>query len=251
MFYYNLNLSLLSIILFYKINNYTKKYYPEYYEKCIISISYNAIYYFTGINLFVKNIAKRLGFIKNKLNIFISPVTVYNLEFIKNGEVVLQTNIEELELIDYNPTDYDFIIHSENLNTNIQDVIVNKTIFYEIPKINVFTTLDYKFIMTKLITHTGISVDLRLFSDKFNYFILNNVITKKVILYLLRTNHNNVIISDDDLKDYKLMIIDQHANLLYVQHNQSISFGKHHYDILDIQSETEIACDILLEHVDN
>jgi len=78
-----------------------------------------------------------------------------------------------------------------------------------------------------------------------------NIITKKVILYLLRTQHTDIIISDNDLKDYKLMIIDQHANLLYVQHNQSISFGKYNYDILDIQSEIEIAGDLLLEHIDN
>ena len=104
--------------------------------------------------------------------------------------------------------------------------------------------------MTKIITSTGVIVDLRLFSDKFNYFVLNNIITKKVILYLLRTHHTDIIISDNDLKDYKLMIIDQHANLLYVQHNQSISFGKYNYDILDIQSEIEIAGDLLLEHID-
>ena len=252
MFYYNLNLSLLSIIFFYKVNNYTKKYYPAHYEKCIISMSYTAIYYFTGINLFVKNIAKRMGFIKNKINNFICPVTLYDLEFVKNGEIVLQTNIKALAFDnDYTIIDYDFIIHNNNLNANVQDHIVNKTIFYEIPKINAFYPVDYKFIMTKIITSTGVIVDLRLFSDKFNYFVLNNIITKKVILYLLRTHHTDIIISDNDLKDYKLMIIDQHANLLYVQHNQSISFGKYNYDILDIQSEIEIAGDLLLEHIDN
>ena len=253
MFYYNLNLSLLSIIFLYKLNNYVKKYYPVYYEKCVISISYNAIYYFTGVNLFVKNITKRTSFIKNKLNTFISPDIVYDLEFVKNGKLVLQTNIKTLTMDDtYINMDYDFIIHNDNLiNDTNQPLIVNKTIFYEIPKINVFKSVDYKFIMTKLITHTGVIVDLRLFSDKFNYFVLNNVITKKVILYLLRTNHTDVLISDDDLKDYKLMVIDQHANLLYIQHNQSISFGKHNYDILDIQSEIEIASDYLLKCVDN
>jgi hypothetical protein len=206
-----------------------------------MTVSYNTIYYFTGIQLFVKNTANRFGFIQNNINNFIHPITLFDLEFVKDSVVVLQTNIDIISTDNkYDNMDYDFIIHNDNSNTS-HETIVNKTIFYEIPKIKIFKPLCYKFIMTKLITHTGIAVEIQLFSDKSNYFVLNNVITKKVILYLLKTNHPDVVLSVNDLKDYKLMIIDQNANLLYVQHNQSISFGKHNYDILDIQTEIDIS----------
>jgi len=189
--------------------------YPEYYEKIIILILYNCVFYYSKIQMyFVK-----LNFIKSYF--LIKP---YDIEFIQNGQIVYKTYKSKLELITKKEIpSFDFIIYSDNQLYN--DIPVNKIIYYSIPKDFNYIKTTFKFIVIQLL-HKNITNNIVLSNNKYNYYIVNNLINDKFLLYFLNNVENYNITK---LTDYNLQIMDHNINQFSLSPTDKLLFNKEDY----------------------
>lgn len=195
-----------------------------------IYISYNAIYYYSKLEMQSKKMKKMLTktidnnpSLKNVLSLctnhFTNNINQNDVDFVKNGEIILSTNknilLNEPSIV---PDEFDFIVYSENTTVNNDVSVLHKKIFKQIP--NSFEDfqcekVDYKFIMLDIhLDDKQITLDLS--NDKFNYLIKNNELDKHFINYYLKKYlpHENVS-KNKDLHDcdYSIKYIDHNVNI--------------------------------------
>jgi hypothetical protein len=156
------------------------------------------------------------------------------IELIKDGYVNSNVYLhKEKNIIDhpmFNEIQYDFLLFSYKND----DAIVYKKILKEC-KIEEDLVLDVstvKFILTEIIVgDNAYKIDLS--NDKHNYYIVDNVIDKHVVSYLLNEysfNEKQIIL--DDVVDYTLKIIDNDANIYLLPPDKSIKILKDSYEII-------------------
>jgi hypothetical protein len=189
--------------------------YPEYYEKIIILILYNCVFYYSKIQMYFM----KLNFIKSYF--LIKP---YDIEFIQNGQIVYKTYKSKLELItEKEIPSFDFIIYSDNQLYN--DIPVNKIIYYSIPQDFNYIKTNFKFIVIQLL-HQNITNNIVLSNNKYNYYIINNLINDKFLLYFLNNVENYNITK---LTDYNLQIMDHNINQFSLSPTDNLLFNKDDY----------------------
>lgn len=189
--------------------------YPEYYEKIIILILYNCVFYYSKIQIYFS----KFNFVKSYF--LIKP---YDIEFIQNGQIVYKTYKSKLELItEKEIPSFDFIIYSDNQLYN--DIPVNKIIYYSIPKDFNYIKTTFKFIVIQLL-HKNITNNIVLSNNKYNYYIVNNLINDKFLLYFLNNVENYNITK---LTDYNLQIMDHNINQFSLSPTDNLLFNKDDY----------------------
>lgn len=189
--------------------------YPEYYEKIIILILYNCVFYYSKIQIYFM----KLNFIKSYF--LIKP---YDIEFIQNGQIVYKTYKSKLKLItEKEIPSFDFIIYSDNQLYN--DIPVNKIIYYSIPNDFNYIKTNFKFIVIQLL-HQNITNNIVLSNNKYNYYIVNNLINDKFLLYFLNNVDNYNITK---LTDYNLQIMDHNINQFSLSPSDTLLFNKEDY----------------------
>lgn len=189
--------------------------YPEYYEKITILILYNCVFYYSKIQMYFM----KLNFIKSYF--LIKP---YDIEFIQNGQIVYKTYKSKLKLItEKEIPSFDFIIYSDNQLYN--DIPVNKIIYYSIPNDFNYIKTTFKFIVIQLL-HQNITNNIVLSNNKYNYYIVNNLINDKFLLYFLNNVDNYNITK---LTDYNLQIMDHNINQFSLSPSDTLLFNKDDY----------------------
>lgn len=189
--------------------------YPEYYEKIIILILYNCVFYYSKIQMYFM----KLNLIKSYF--LIKP---YDIEFIQNGQIVYKTYKSKLKLItEKEIPSFDFIIYSDNQLYN--DIPVNKIIYYSIPNDFNYIKTTFKFIVIQLL-HKNITNNIVLSNNKYNYYIVNNLINDKFLLYFLNNVENYNITK---LTDYNLQIMDHNINQFSLSPTDNLLFNKEDY----------------------
>jgi hypothetical protein len=202
-----------------------------------IDLSYDAIYYYSKIQLLCKkmkkNIVKQIR--KNpNLNKILNKITKKSnendVEFIKDGNIILSINKNQLiddQLNTYIPNEYDFIIYSHNVTLDEEQSVLHKKIFKEIPKtLDEFDCekVDYKFIMMEVIMNDK-TLGIELSNNKRSYMVVNNQIDEKFIKYYIKKYlHPETKGYEDNLEinDYILKYIDHNVNINEVDKNHII-----------------------------
>lgn len=72
---------------------------------------------------------------------------------------------------------------------------------------------------------------INLKTDKYNYYLVGNVINKLFLQYYINVILNNINFIIDDDKLYSLELMDHEANMIYLDINQSITIDKTGYRI--------------------
>lgn len=161
----------------------------------------------------------KLNFIKSYF--LIKP---YDIEFIQNGQIVYKTYKSKLKLItEKEIPSFDFIIYSDNQLYN--DIPVNKIIYYSIPNDFNYIKTNFKFIVIQLL-HQNITNNIVLSNNKYNYYIVNNLINDKFLLYFLNNVDNYNITK---LTDYNLQIMDHNINQFSLSPSDTLLFNKEDY----------------------
>jgi len=155
------------------------------------------------------------------------------IELIKDGYVNSNIYLHNEKILDhpmFHEIPYDFLLFSYKNDNGV----VFKKILKEC-KIEEDLMLDVsnvKFLLTEIIVgDNAYKIDLS--NDKLNYYIVNNVIDKHVVSYLLNEyefNEKKIIL--DDVVEYTLKIIDDNANIYLLPPDKSIKILKDSYEIL-------------------
>lgn len=150
------------------------------------------------------------------------------LETTPMQSIVIQENITNI------PQEYDLIVFSD-ISDNLKPQ--NKICY---SALNDETDYKYdvsniKFISVNL-TYNKNQYDIKLKTDEFNYYIVNNVIDKVFLKYYLVHVLNIVLDKDTDFT-YKLEIIDNTVNVINLDINDSIIILKDGYNVSKDTSE--------------
>ena len=190
---------------------------PVFFDNFIIEVSYNCIYYYSKLQMEYTKIKSYINFVKNKLYI------PYDIEFIRNGEVVYKTYKTSIRYIKEIPQ-FDFIIYSDNKLYN--DIPVNKVVYNSIPSDFTYAKTNFKFIIVNFIQNNNV-VQLNLSNNKYNYYIVNNAINYNFLLYFLN-NIEKCKIQGTGI-DYKLQIMDHNINEIDVLPTECLIFNNDDY----------------------
>jgi len=115
-----------------------------------------------------------------------------NIEVVKDGEVILNTNIN----VELKKTEYDFMIYSNKLD---------KIIFTNNINVLEYTASNISFLLVELNIGNKEAIQIKFKNENYNYYIVNNRIDKEFILYFLRKYYKDRIdkySNDEILKLY-------------------------------------------------
>jgi len=222
------------------------------YQPLFVNIGYSSIYYYSYCQIQINKIKKYItpycslytkiigtsfnDFLKRNNLVFYPfifyPCTEKNkLTFFKNG-----TNVKEIPYIDNFiindiPANYDFIEISDYSSDN--NNFVNKICMVSIPSIEKikYELSNIKFMSICLIYNEK-KYDIYLSTEKYNYYIVGNVIDQIFLRYYLINilNEQSNAIPDDF--QYKLEVLDQNVNMITLTNIDSIVFNKDNYELI-------------------
>jgi hypothetical protein len=151
------------------------------------------------------------------------------IDFVKDGKILISYN-SEIEICICDNLDYDFILYNIPINNSFKNII-----YKHVPDNFNCIPLNYHFIQTNIkFNKTKESIKIHLNGDNYNYYTLNNFINNKFMLYFLKTYYPSEVsnLSDDEIMDYELEIIDNNVDFINVKSNQTLSFGEKQCKIL-------------------
>jgi len=196
------------------INEYLQHKFPEKYNEFLINSTYNVIYIYSKGQIVAYKIKNQIDSVLNKYKyiIYKKQYTKYNtIEYILDGNVLKKENLNNNN-IENVPTNYDFIVLSQNVcateNTSINKRIIKRLDDWD----NSFEMSDIQFIRVEVVHNdTKIKIDLK--TDSYNYYMVNNRIDGMFIKYFLK-KHTNGEMQFTNADDVTVHILDHNVNSL-------------------------------------
>jgi hypothetical protein len=206
--------------------------FPVSYQTFLIKTSIICIYAYTkvehAITKFV-NYLKKTKYVKT-FSKFIED-TFHSergdIDIIKFNIPIITTTKEKLM---YSlPVLYDFFIYSsKNSETNV----VDKVVFYDVPKDFNYSPCKYSFISSQIIVNDAI-YQIKFLNEKCNYLIINNKINRLLIAHILKEQFG--LHHDEITLKYKLDIIDNDVNVFSLDETQELIFEENKPTITNYQ----------------
>ena len=216
--------------ILYKLN------YNVNYINLMINLFHNFMYYKSIFEIKINRLSleakKWLEFYN--INIF-NQRLINDIEFVKDGKIVLVSSKEKLIDTDISKVDlalinYDFFIYSE-----IDKItgIINKKLIYD-NKVDL-RELDFKieksnylFLLFEVILPNDL-LKIDLMNENNNYIIVDNKISVSFLNYFLQRYHPDV-----EYKDLKLKILDQNVKEISINNKNELIIKKNEYKINNI-----------------
>ena len=204
----------------YFANYYLKRKYPQEYNKFLLETSLKIIYIGSVIQIKLKKITtyvyKTFPRIKQFLDNYNKIDDQDNIEYILDGKVIYLTSKEKIVNHIVNITKEDFIIYSDYVTANNNNVCTNKKIII-IPeqicsdKDFIYEVSDIKFMLCEInIGDKVYKITLKSDIENYNYYLVDNIIDKKFIIYYLIEFYNEDFSKSTDKFILKLIFKRRH-----------------------------------------
>lgn len=232
--------------LLFLLNDYFKRNYPYEYEMFYITTTYKLINIYSRCQILCKNsihyitynYPDLINFIQNFFNKNNHNKNNHNkndLQFIKDSNIIkLGKKNEYVTMKLINITDCDFILYSDyKQNNNISIKIINNINLLDKTETYQYELTDYKFLLVEFIIN-GKNYKINLSTDKYNFYVLDNILDEKFFLYYLK-----YYLPDRQNENYEnpkmfVKIIDHNVNSHLIDlERQYIQLGKTEYMIID------------------
>ena len=223
---------------------YMTNYYPMQYNAFLMEAAHFCILTYSKIQIFLdrqyRNLKKNSKF-KSYTDYFEGLVAQFfnpdvgNVEIIKDSQVFAYTTDEKLKELFYPAELMDFIIYSDKQESGQ----VNKIVFYNKPYNFSYEKCKFKFISLTVRFSENEQYNLKLLTDKENYFIVNNRLNKYLLCYLIRKQFG--IIKDETTVCYTLEIFDQDVNNITLTEKDEIVLELEKYTVQQMYSEVDAA----------
>jgi hypothetical protein len=220
MIYFITNLFKISFFAFL-VNDLLKNAYPETYNEILMNTTINVIYVYSLAQIKFKNIYDSLCKTNPRLKSYFDEYNnsknkhKNNLDFILDGKIIQSTQFQINSNMKLEK--YDFAIYSDYTTTNKETNCINKLLLsnLEISCDNIdYEVSDIRFLLCELIVNNDTSYKIDLKNDNYNYYLVNNIIDKKFIIYYLLNHYYKPMSFEDINKNDKfiLKIIDHNVN---------------------------------------
>lgn len=180
------------------------------------------------------------------INTYFGGITKTTLEFVKGGEVVYTCTMEKLEVITA-----DEVASLELITMMVTDIVSKDEIdfikiFQPLSNVNYVRILpteppeelkpeasNAKFILLEVVFNQDDKFKIDLETEKENYYLVNNVIDKKLLRYLLNCQHKkNILEMECDETKIRIDILDNNVTSHSIDFNKSIVILKDGYEII-------------------
>ena len=224
-------------ILSLLLNDYIRRTFPENYERIFINISLKCIYFYSNCQIIYNRLTNNFKeFVKT--NTYLNKIVnkIYKKEKINNE--ICEINNKSIIIkyfLDFSKIDFEnyknsFYIFSDNLNPHKN--CVNKVIFHRQPFTHDYEISNISFILLELKFKEN-TYEIKLKNNKFNYYIVNNILDKKFFIYYLY-NYQICDLTDDDVNNiekFDIKLIDQDINVkeLEITDDKFIIIKKNEY----------------------
>ena len=203
----------------YFANYYLKNKYPQEYNKFLLELSLRIIYTGSVIQIKLKKMTTYIYNTFPRIKNFLDSYNKIddnqdNVEYILDGKVIYLTSKEKIVNHIVNIVKEDFIIYSDYASANSENICINKKIIKTdsicSDKVFVYEVSDIKFMLCEVYIGDNI-YKINLKGDKYNYYLVDNIIDKKFIIYYLIEFYNEDFYKSTD--KFILKIIDNNVNI--------------------------------------
>lgn len=209
--------------------------FPSGFQSFVVEISYNCIYLFSKLQIFLSNSNEKLNNIidnnntllkiRSDIEHLLKPDISPAHEFIKDGKLI--------DLFNGSESDYDFSIVSWTDETNNY---INKKLDYDkdVHIVSLSTASDIKFILIEIKIGDNDPYKIDLKTDKFNYYLVENKFNKQFFIFYLQNYLEIKEIKYDE--KITLKIIDQDINTFefeFTDKDESIVLEKNGYKFIN------------------
>ena len=226
---------------------FLNSFFPNQYQSMLLNISFNLILMYSYAEFYMSKIynSDQFSKIKHMIESINKKVNVNEIELIKNGSIICSysTNKKNISVEDLPLLSYDLIIVSnyfEEPNTESSKTI-NKAIYYKCNDTDKDKQLEHDYRKCKF---SFISVNVKIIrdekeelysislsNDNENYYVVGNKINKLFIYYLMKKRYN-IIFDDKNYEyEYKLILIDQNANIKTFSEKEEIILNENDYSV--------------------
>jgi len=220
-------------------NDYLRRNYPDKYNAFIITTSYNAIYLFSKCQIFAHKANNRLTeFTSNSPIIKQIVDTIYKKPIVRNELYKInelgETNVNYFDdsSFKYNMA-YTYIFADNENKTD--EGCVNMMMLHTHPFSTIYDISDVRFLLIEVkINDNTYKIDLQ--TEKYNYYLVNNVLDKNFFVYFLKHYHiqdlsqdNIVILNNLDKVDIKLIDNNVHVKEFEITDDKIITIKKDEY----------------------
>ena len=224
----------LKALFFFKLlNSYLKHEYPEHYNGYLMTVSFNAVYVFSVLQIQAKKICEYLYKTHPRLKSYLDEYSISkienidNIEFILDGKVIYLTDKEKIvnHIIDI--VKEDFIIYSDydskNVCTNKKIIITDSTISNCSENDFIYEVSDIKFLLCELYIGDKVyKITLKSDIENYNYYLVDNIINKKFIIYYLIEYYNEDFYKSTD--KFILKFIDNNVNVCELDITETVNY---------------------------
>lgn len=224
-------------------------YYPIQYNVFLVEVMHFCVLAYSKLQIFLdrqyRNLKKNpdlkgyTDYFEELCNSF--TINSGNIEVIKDSQVFVNTSVEKLDKNNHPPELMDFLIYSEKEESGR----VNKVLYYDIPDNFAYEKCKFKFVALTVSFSEKEQYNLKLCTDKENYYIVDNRLNKYLFCYLIMKQFG--IIKNESSVTYSVDIYDQNINNIILCEKDEIVLGIDKYIIRKIQSEngsgSELKCD--------
>jgi hypothetical protein len=222
-----------SILTCVLIADVVERRFPSGFQSFVVQISYNCIYLFSKLQIFISNSNEKLNNmidnnntllkIKNDIQNLLKPGILIAHEFIKDGKTIDLFNEGLFNEDLFNETDYDFSIVSWADETNSY---INKKLVYDKEQsiISLSAKCDIKFILIEIKIGDNDPYKIDLKTDKFNYYLVENKFNKQFFIFYLQNyleiteiNYDekiNLKLIDHDVNTFEIEFTDKHESIV-------------------------------------
>jgi hypothetical protein len=212
----------LKAFIFLKLlNNYLKHEYPEQYNDYLMTVSFNAVYIFSVLQIQAKKIQEYLYKTCPRLKSYLDEYSmskienINNVEFILDGKVIYLTDKEKIVNYIIDIIKEDFIIYSDydskNECTNKKIIVKDSTTSNCSDNDFIYQVSDIKFLLCELYIGDKVyKITLKSDMENYNYYLVDNIINKKFMIYYLIEFYNEDFSKSTD--KFILKLIDHNVN---------------------------------------
>jgi hypothetical protein len=223
---------------------YMTNYYPIQYNLFLVETAHFCVLTYSRLQILADRLYRNLkknpefksyaDYFEGLVAQFFNP-DVGNVEIIKDSQVFAYTTVEKLKEEHYPTELMDFLIYSDKQESGQS----NKVICYEKPYNFSYEKCKFKFISLTVRISEEEQYNLKLLTDKENYFVVNNRLNKYLFCYLIRKQFG--IIKDETTVCYTVEIFDQDVNNITLSEKDEIVLELEKYTVRQMYSEVDVA----------
>jgi hypothetical protein len=220
------------------LNDYLKRNFPDKYNEILISISYELIHFYSKGQILYNKFFMQIETIidanpqlKKIINdIYKKDIKRNEICQIKKDAIHIKSYTDNSETY-FEPDENSIYLFSDNENSD-ENKCVNRIILHSQPFSGKYEVSNVQFMLVE-VQINDVAYKINLKTDKFNYYIVDNILDLKFFKYYLYNYQICNLTSEEKDKIDKIMIkiIDQNVNMreLEISHEKFVIIKKEDY----------------------